>query len=102
MVDLPAREVPEVGRLFEFILIEDHVFSVGRDPEIKEEVCDRFKRTRVRRFPLHRLEDVDVVSHPSSVRTVDSADIERSILKEEPDPPVADVQNYFSGVSHGF
>jgi len=44
MVDLRARKVPAGHGLFKLVFIEDLESSVRRDPEIEEEVDDRFKR----------------------------------------------------------
>src|SRR5207247_5847594 len=80
MVDLVRRDVPTNARLFKLVFIENLESTVRRDPEIEEEVDDRFKRGGIRAVPSYRLEDVGIVPHPGPVRAIDAADIVGLIL----------------------
>src|SRR5436309_14174656 len=88
MVHLVRCDVPANACLFKFVYIENLESSVRRDPEIEEEVDDRFERSRIRALPSHRLEDIGIVSGPGSIRAIDAADIVGLILQEEPYAPV--------------
>lgn len=101
MVNLLALEVAQADCPLEFILVEDQVSAVRRDPQIEEQVDDGLERRWIRILPPHRLENIGVVSRPGSVRSVEAADIKGSILKEKPHTPVTGVQYGAPEVLHG-
>src|SRR5438552_7900734 len=102
MVDLVGRDVPTNARLFKLVFIENLESTVRRDPEIEEEVDDRFKRGGIRAIPSYRLEDVGIVSGPGSIRAVNAADVVGLILKEEPHRLVPRVHHDLPGIFHRF
>src|SRR2546425_6629153 len=75
MVGLLLSEETASDCLFKLVFVENLKSSIRRNPEVEEEVDDRFKRHGIRATPSHRLEDGGIVPRPGSLRTVDAADV---------------------------
>src|SRR5947208_4502917 len=102
MVDLVRCDAPSSACFFKFVYIENLESTVRCDPEIEEEVDDRFKRGGIRAVPSYWLEDVGIVARPGPIRAVNAADVEGLVLKEEPHRPVPSVHHDLSKYSNGF
>src|SRR2546428_6700771 len=87
MVGLLLIEDTPNDCLFKLVFVENLESSIRCNPEVEEEVDNRFKRHGIRASPSHRLEDVSIVPRPGSVRTIDAADVEGLILKRGTTPP---------------
>src|SRR5438128_12102900 len=70
MVGLLLSEDTASGCLFKLVFVEDLESSIRCNPEVEEEVGDRFERRGIRASPSHRLEDVGIVSRPGPIRVV--------------------------------
>src|SRR2546422_10705183 len=101
MVGLLLSKDSATDCLFKLIFVQNLESSIRCDPEIEEEVDNRFKRRGIRATPSHRLEDVGIVPRPGSVRTVDAADVVGLILKEEPHRPIPGAHHDLPEILHG-
>src|SRR3989442_4781483 len=101
MAGLLLSEETASDCLFKLVFVENLKSSIRRNPEVEEEVDDRFKCHGIRASPSHRLEDVGIVPRPGSGLTVDAADVGGLIPKEEAHRPIPGDHHNLSAILHG-
>src|SRR2546422_3439590 len=102
MAGLLLSEETASDCLFKLVFVENLKSSIRRNPQVEEEVDDRFKCHGIRAPPSHRLKDVGIVPRPGSIRAVNATHVEGLILKEEPHRPVPCIHHDLPEILHGF
>jgi len=98
VLSLRIRDVTQAQRLLEFVLVEHLVRSIPGDPQVQKQVYQQLQRLRLRSLPPYRLQYVDIVAGPTPVRTIETPNVVRLILEQEPDRPVAVRDDFLASV----